>query len=148
MKTAQTIVFTTQQILSLDIIQGNQEWKSSKIDQLKGAYWEVRSDGTFVYAPANARDDLYPLHGTWHNQNNSLVFSAKNISEIGTSPYPQERSFAKAIVDGKIDFIEKQPVLTMESCSSMTSRAVVNRQSFDSTVTSVYRTTISLRQVK
>ena len=90
MKTAQTIVFTTQQILSLDIIQGNQEWKSSKIDQLKGAYWEVRSDGTFVYAPANARDDLYPLHGTWHNQNNSLVFSAKNISEIGTSPYRVE----------------------------------------------------------
>ncbi|MGB5634306.1 MAG: hypothetical protein WBM44_31235 [Waterburya sp.] len=127
-------VFGTKQILSLEMHQGNPEWKYDKIEHLSGAYWRFYPNGTFAYAPANAREDLYPLKGTYQLQGNSLVFSGESDfrSRLGSS--------ARAIVNGQIDWSRGQPVLKMNAVSGSSSARF--------NTTSAYSTQILLYQVK
>ncbi len=127
-------VFGTKQILSLEMHQGNPEWKYDKIEQLSRAYWRFYPNGTFAYAPANASKDLYPLKGTYQIQGNILVFSGESDfrSRLGSA--------ARAIVNGQIDWSRGQPVLTMNAVSGASSARFHT--------TSAYRTQILLYQVK
>src|SRR5262245_31021388 len=59
---AQAVV-STNQILNFRLIQGQPQWTDSILARIAGARWQFNRNGTFVYAPANARADLYPLTG-------------------------------------------------------------------------------------
>lgn len=135
-------VFETQQILNFQMQQGRPEWAQNNIERINGAVWQFNPDGTFIYAPANARDDLYPLRGTYQNQGNTLIFTGERTSRIGGT------SSAHVFVQGQVDFSRGQPVLTMNVVSGMASGAVINKNPFGFNNTSAYRTTVLLRQVR
>ncbi len=138
---AQTI-FATREIVSLEMQKGNSEWRQGKIEQVNGARWLFYPNGTFVYAPANAREDLYPLQGTYQNQGNTITFSGSKSASVGST------GAARAEINGQIQFNNGQPVLQMLAVSGMSSGANINDTPFGFNNTSSYRTTVILYQAQ
>ncbi len=138
---AQT-VFATREIINLEMRQGNSEWRQGKIEQVNGARWLFYPNGTFVYAPANVREDLYPLQGTYQNNGNTLTFSGSKSVSIGST------GAARAEINGQIDFNNDQPVLEMFAASGASSGANINDTAFGFNNTSAYQTTVILYQVQ
>lgn len=53
----------TGEILESERVSGNAG--RGTLDRFAGATWTFENDGTFIFAPANARTDLFPVTGTW-----------------------------------------------------------------------------------
>jgi len=134
------LVFRVQKIIDFQQIAGQPQWIPGTKQRILGAVWRFNPDGTFRYAPANSRDDLYPIIGRFQRQGKYIMFSGHRKSIIGST------GTAFAQIEGKVDFNVSQPVLTMRVNSGMASGAVINRQSFSMNSSSSYKTTIILQQ--
>jgi hypothetical protein len=138
---AQT-VFATKQILNLEMQQGQPQWAQSYMQQVGGARWVFYPNGTFFYAPANARDDLYPLQGTYQSQGNTIFFSGQKSASVGGT------GAARAIIDGQMQLINGQPVLQMTSVSGASSGASINEGSYGFNSNAAYQATVLLQQLQ
>ncbi len=136
----QPLVLRTQKIIDFQQIVGKPNWIPGTKQRILGAVWQFNPDGTFFYAPANSRDDLYPITGRFQRQGKTLMFSGDRTSIIGTTG----NAFAQ--VEGKVDFSSGQPVLFMRVNSGMGSKATINRQSFSMDSTSSYSASVILWQ--
>jgi hypothetical protein len=134
-------IFQTQQILSLDVLRGQPQWRQNAIQRLAGAGWQFNPNGTFIFAPANSRTDLYPLRGTFQQQGNVATFQASGSANSGTSAN-------QAQVSGRIDFSSGQPVMIIDWATGSINAAVVNGTSFGNSPSSYYRSQLILRQVR
>ncbi len=138
---AQT-VFATRQILKLEMQQGRPQWAQSYMQQVGGARWAFYPNGIFVYAPANARDDIYPLQGTYQNKGNTIFFSGEKSTSVGGT------GNAMAVINGQIQLINGQPVLQMRSVSGASSGANINGSSYGFNSNAAYQTTVILHQLQ
>lgn len=138
---AQTI-FATREIINLEMRQGQPQWAQSYMQQVGGARWAFYPNGSFVYAPANAREDLYPLQGTYRNRGNTIFFSGEKSASIGST------GNARAVIDGQIQFNNGQTVLHMQSVSGASSGANINGSDFGFNSNASYQTTVILYQVQ
>jgi hypothetical protein len=134
-------VFRTQQVISLDVIQGRPQSRQNAIQRLAGAAWQFNPDGTFVFAPANSRTDIYPLRGTFQIQGNLTNFQGSRRANNGVSTNLGQ-------VNGSIDVSSGQPVMTIDWSTSSLMGAVVNQTGFGSSQTSSYRSQLILQQVR
>ena len=134
------LVFSVQKIIDFQQIAGQSRWIPGAKQRILGAVWRFNPDGTFRYAPANSRDDLYPIIGRFQRQGKYIMFNGHRKSIIGST------GTAFAQIEGKVNFNVSQPVLTMRVNSGMASGAVINRQSFSMNSSSSYKTTIILQQ--
>jgi hypothetical protein len=137
---AQT-VFQTGRVVQLQVIQGRSQSRQNAIQRLAGAAWQFNQDGTFVFAPANSRTDLFPLRGQFQLQGNIVSFQ-------GSSQARNSVSLNIAEVVGQIDFSSGQPVMTLDWANGSGTGAVVNNTRFGSQNSSHYRSVLILQQVK
>jgi hypothetical protein len=95
--------------------------------------WRFNSDGTFTFAPANARDDLYPLKGNFKVNGNRLTYSASAESRIGNT------GSASANIRGEITLDSTTAKVTVDWSNSAGSAAVVSNTPFASASSSAYK---------
>jgi hypothetical protein len=134
-------VFRTQQVISLDVIQGRPQSRQNAIERLAGAAWQFNPDGTFIFAPANSRTDIYPLSGTFQTQGNTTNFQGSRRANDSVSSNLGQ-------VNGSIDISSGQPVMTINWSTSSLMGSVVNHTGFGSSQTSSYRSQLILQQVR
>jgi len=134
---AQT-VYRTRQIVNLQVVQGQPQWGQRAAQRLAGAVWQFNPDGTFIFAPPDSRDDLYPLRGNFQNRGNIITFQGG--SRAGNSV-----SSNAAQVTGQIDYSTGQPVMTLEWANGTVMGAVVNDIRFGASNLSHYRSVLILQ---
>ena len=79
---ADDIVVNTGKITRAERVSGNANNRT--VARFAGAQWVFRTNGTFVFAPANARTDLFPLAGTYRRlSSNRFELVASATSRIG-----------------------------------------------------------------
>ena len=76
MYTASQFVFAVREIIHFEQLRGQSEWKTQAIGMVAGAIWQFNPDGIFFYAPANSREDIFPLKGKYVTQGNKVFFEA------------------------------------------------------------------------
>lgn len=70
------------EVVAAERISGNVS--TSTLGRFTGSEWTFFADGTFVYAPANARTDIFPVRGTYvQTTPNTYELSASNSTTIG-----------------------------------------------------------------
>jgi hypothetical protein len=124
-------------VLDLQVVQGQQEWASRAAARVAGSAWQFNDNGTFIFAPANSRTDLYPMQGTFQRQGNLIQFR-------GSSATGSTVSRLNASVQGQIDLSQSPPVLSLGWATSSITAAVVNSSRFGQNSTSLYRATALL----
>lgn len=127
------LVFKTEEVLQVEVLQGQAQWAEQVSARVQGAVWKFNSDGTFTYSPANSRTDLYPMTGSYRISGNTLSFSASRTSQRGYS------GSASAQIEGSIDLRSASPVLEMKTVSSSGMSAVVANTPYASATSSAYR---------
>ena len=137
------IVFATQEITNFQVVVGQSRWQQRAIQRLQGATWQFNPNGTFIFAPTNARSDLYPLQGNYQQQGNKIIFEGSSTSLVSTVAYNN------AQIRGQIDFGVNPPVMTMSWGSKGTMSARVNNTQFGPTTNvSEYHATVFPRKIK
>lgn len=134
-------VFRTQQVISLNVIQGQPQFRQNAIQRLAGAAWQFNPNGTFVFAPANSRTDLYPLSGTFQTQGNITRFQGSRRANSSVSSN-------LAQVNGIIDLSSGQTVMTINWSTGSLMGAVVNNTGFGTSPGSAYQSQLILQQVQ
>lgn len=131
------LVLRTQDIIQFEQLQGQPEWIEAEKARVQGAVWTFNSDGSFVYAPANSRTDLFPLNGRYTTSGNTLSFTASRTVTFANS------GKATAEIKGRVDLSSSE--LEMDSSSAAMSAAVVSNRPYGFTSPSVYKIRATLR---
>jgi hypothetical protein len=118
---AQSALRTTK-ILAVRVISGNPS--QDTLNRFAGAQWAFFKDGTFVFAPSNARTDLFPLRGTYRTNGNTVTMSAKAQTRIGGTGQ------ASTSLDCTLSRSGTQAVVECLWASGMGNAAVVNNIRF------------------
>ncbi|AFZ38316.1 hypothetical protein Sta7437_4888 (plasmid) [Stanieria cyanosphaera PCC 7437] len=134
------LTFAVQEIIIFEQLKGRNEWKSQAFDMVAGAIWQFNSNGTFFFAPANGRKDMFPLQGNYVTQGNRVVFEGMTFLSVSAS-------VASTWCFGEIDFNVNPPIMNMEWGNDSSTAAMVSNTLFDSNLSSTYRTTLVLRQI-
>lgn len=73
------VVVETGEILEAERVSGNVT--RSTLNRFAGATWTFNDDGSFIFAPANARTDLFPVEGRWRRigKNRYKMEAAANV---------------------------------------------------------------------
>lgn len=125
------------QVLNVQVLQGQPQWASSAAARVAGAIWQFNDNGTFIYAPADARTDLYPMQGSYQRQGSIIQFQGSSFSSSSVSRAGVE-------LQGQIDTSQNPPVLMMSWASSNNLAAVVNNTVFSQRNAAVHQATVSL----
>ena len=131
------VLCSVQQVINLEVIQGQPQWAATARQRVAGAVWQFNDNGTFVYAPANARTDLYPLQGTYQIEGDIIQFRGLNNSRTTVS-------ISSAEIVGQVDTSQNQPVLSMAWAASNNVAATVNNTLFSSSTAAIYRAAMLL----
>ncbi len=127
------LVFKTKSILEFEQLQGQAQWIEESRKRVQGATWEFNSDGTFTFAPANARTDLFPLEGKFKRSGDALEFSASAGSNTGST------GSASTEIQGKLDLSSDTPEISMTWVNSSGMSAVVANTPFASATANAYK---------
>lgn len=132
------LVFYTNKILEFQQINGKEEWIESEEERFQGAVWRFDSDGTFTFAPADSRDDLYPLHGTFEIRGDVLKYAASGSARTTVGSTSAE-------IEGEIDLTSDTPNITMNWMSNAGMGAVVDDAPFATANSSGYKISATLK---
>ena len=134
-------IYAVEKIINFQQLKGRSEWGPQALQMVAGAIWQFNPNGTFFYAPANGRTDIFPLQGNYISEVNKVFFEGMTSLSTGVS-------VAGAWCFGEIDFSVNPPVLNMEWGNGSNTAATVNNTLFSSNLSSAYRATILLRPVR
>ena len=124
--------FTTEKIVKFEQIQGQPQWVPNIQRRIQGAVWTFYANGTMRYAPADSRDDLFPVLGRYECSGRKCRFRAEASTQIGGT------GSASVLIEGTVDF-GQQPRLEMTQINSSGNAAVINGTSFSGANASSYR---------
>jgi hypothetical protein len=132
-----SVVCSVGQLFDIQVIQGQSQWASDAAVRVSGAIWQFNDDGTFIYSPANARTDLYPMQGTYQQNGNTIElwgssYASSNVSNAGVE------------LQGQIDLSQDVPILSLSWASANSMAAVVNNTLFGHSNSAIYQATVSL----
>jgi hypothetical protein len=127
------LAFRAKEILEFQQVQGNPQWIDRAKTRFLSAVWEFESDGTFTFAPANSRSDLYPLKGKFAADGNKLIYSASAEARVANT------GSASAQIFGEISLDSNSPEVTLNWISSSGSAAVINETPFASADSTAYK---------
>lgn len=130
--------FATERILKFEQIQGQPQWVPNIKRRIQGATWAFYSDGTMKYAPADSRDDLFPVRGRYECSGRTCHFRAEASSRTGGT------GSASVLIEGTVDFSQHR--LEMTQINSMGNAAVINDTRFSQANATSYRFTVLLTQ--
>jgi|SRR4051812_17743571 hypothetical protein len=130
--------FATGEILKFEQIQGQSQWASNIKRRVQGTTWTFYADGTMQYAPADSRDDLFPVRGKYECSGHKCHFRAEASSRTGRT------GSASVLIEGTVDFSQQR--LEMTQINSMGNAAVINGTRFSQANASSYRFTVLLTQ--
>lgn len=133
-------IFAVSRITSFEQLEGLSEWKAQAKDMVMGARWRFDPDGTFVYAPAHGRKDIFPLQGSYAIENDKVCFAAKTTFSVSTS-------IISTWCSGNIDLEIERPTMHLDWGNDYSTAAMVADSLFDSHRRSLYRLTVILRKV-
>ncbi len=134
------LLFSTDEILEFEQLQGQPQWIPELKERINGATWKFYDNGTFVYSPSNSRDDLYPLQGDFTVSGKTLNFSAYKTSSFGNT------GSATAQIMGSVNLGLSPPKIMMDTISTMGNSAKINNIKFASDSASAYRVKATLTQ--
>jgi len=129
--------FATGKIVKFEQIQGQPQWVPNIQRRIQGAVWTFYANGTMKYAPADSRDDLFPVLGRYECTGRKCRFRAEASSQIGGT------GSASVLIEGTVDF-GQPPRLEMTEINSMGNAAVINGTHFSQANASSYRFTVIL----
>jgi hypothetical protein len=130
--------YSTRSIVSFDQENGQPAWIDEARQRVQGATWTFRPDGTFTFAPANSRTDLFPVHGLYRCASLRCNLSGDSSSRIGST------GSASVAIEGIIDFGQEPPLLNMSQVTSAGNAAVVNDIRFSQATGVTYRFSVTL----
>lgn len=126
------IVLKTGRIIKFQQLQGQPHWQQENIASFQQAYWRFNPDGSFIFAPANKRDDLYPLRGRFNINGNTLNFFARGQYQMGYT------ATGWAAIEGNLDFSSGSAVVSMSWTGGSATSARVNGIDFGNNSSSNY----------
>lgn len=132
-------IFAVEEIINFEQLKGKHEWKSQAMEMVAGARWQFDSDGSFFYAPAHGRKDIFPLQGSYITKGNKVFFEGMTTLSVSAS-------IASAWCRGDIDFDVDPLMMDLEWGNQSSTAAMVIDSLFDSNLSSVYRASLALRQ--
>lgn len=115
---------TVDTILDYQQIEGQPQRLENSKARFKLARWRFNADSTFSFIPADARDDLYPLDGTYRIARNIIHFNANRSAPMNDSI----TSFAQ--IEGELDLNLTPPRIMLSWVNRADMSANVNNTPF------------------
>jgi len=131
--------FATEKIEKFEQLQGQPQWVPNIQRRIQGAVWTFYANGTMKYAPADSRDDLFPVLGRYECSGRKCRFRAEASTRSG------DTGSASVRIEGTVNF-GQQPRLEMTQTNSMGNAAVINGTQFSQANATSYRFTVLLTQ--
>jgi hypothetical protein len=121
--------YAVRTVLAFEVVQGNTAFEANAKRRVTGAIMIVNAGaGTFEWAPADSRTDVYPVQG-------KVTLASGGVSILsGERRTGEGVTFARAIVGGTLDVSGSEPVAEL----TLTTETSVN--------TAIYRAKVVLQR--